>query len=276
MNWRDALLFAADSLPSLVSLQAYICKRCRWDQAGAPAFPPLALDFFSRLHQLSLTIDEPDLLQHVAQCKQLRRLELSAPCGVRATTEMLCAIIQSNSASLEELRLCHFGLRGSERKGQWPSFAAIIEADENNPADVAEMDRWSVLATCPYLRIVELPIKNEVAPQLLAALAKAPVLQALELSLPPRLYPQSAVLLQSAMTSSSWCTIRFLCAQSTQLRDAAELEELLSADGAASEPAPSSAALRRLRVFARRCAGTEHCFMLHPTAAGSFEWQQEY
>jgi hypothetical protein len=296
--WRSAFLLLEKPLPALVTLKVHMCKKVRWAPAQQPDAPePMLpqLHLFSRVHQLCLTIDESDLLEHVAQCTQLRRLQLNARRSIRATAEMMCKIVQANANSLEELRLCHSGWRSSEDKREWPSFALIVEADENNPADVADMERWSVLADCPHLRIVELPIKNEVAPQLLSALAKTPVFQALELSLPPRLYPQSHPLLQSALSSRTWCTIRFYCAFAFQLPNATELEDLLPAAGAASDAAPSNVAapaasssssnsvpnsvtLRRLRVFARRSTATEHCFMLHssPTAAASFEWQQEY
>jgi hypothetical protein len=284
LEWRSAFLLLEKPLPALVTLKVHLSKRVlRWTPVQQPDPPEPVLpqlDLFSRVHQLCLTIDESDLLEHVAQCKELRRLQLSAPYGIGASTAALCKIVEANADTLEELRLCHAGSRSTEIKSSWPSFALLVEADPNDPVDVAEMDRWAVLANCPRLRILELPIKNEVAPQLLSALADAPAFQALELGLWSRLHPQSHPLLQWALASPSWCTIRFHCAQPFHLRDAAELEELLPAAGAVPDlaPWPSSAALRRLRVFTRRAAGTEHCFMLHPVAAaaGSLEWQQEY
>jgi hypothetical protein len=177
LEWRSAFILAAKALPAVVTMKVDVCKRQRGPvqqpDAPEPVLPPL--DLFSRVHQLCLTLDESDLLPHVAQCTELRRLQLNARRGIRATAEMICKIVQANANSLEELRLCHAGWRSSEDKQEWPSFALIVEADENNPADIAEMERWNVLADCPHLRIVELPIKNEVAPQLLAALTTAPV-----------------------------------------------------------------------------------------------------
>jgi hypothetical protein len=298
MYWRRAVVLTAESLPALVLLRVHLTKgrriglaqRLPEPEVSHPDefdFPLPPLDLFSRLHQLCLEINEADLLQHVAHCTHLRRLRLIARNPVHATAKMLCAIVQTNAATLEEFRLC----------AKEDSFITAMEA---NPADDdAEMKRWTVLADCPRLRIVELPIRTDVAPQLLAALSKAPAFQALELSLPPRLYPQSPPLLQSALSSRTWCTIRFHCAFAFQLPNATELEDLLPAAGAASDSSPSNAqaqaaapaasssssnsvpnsvTLRRLRVFARRSTATEHCFMLHssPTAAASFEWQQEY
>jgi hypothetical protein len=236
------------------------------------------LDFFSRLQELSLRLDHPFFLDHLAHCNQLRVLRLIADSNTRITTQAVCAVIAANAATLEELRLCHWISRSAEPKYNWPAFATIVEANPNDPDDVAAMEHWSVLADCPRLRILEVPIKNEVAPQLLAALTKAPAFQALELSLPPRLYPQSPPLLQSALASATWCSIRFLYPD-PQLRNVEELESFMSAAGATQEGGvlPSSVALRRLCVITRRAVMmNERCFMLRSTAEGSLEWQQEY
>jgi hypothetical protein len=253
-------------------------------------FPLPPLDLFSRLHQLCLEINEADLLQHVAHCSHLRRLQLSASDNIRVPAKMLCAIVQANAGTLEEFRLCLSESRCSEKDSGWPTFTPAIQGDPHsrNPADdEGGMDRWSVLADCPRLRVVELPSRTDVAPQLLAALSKAPSFQSLDLRLPPLVSPRLRALLPCALASSSWCSIRFLCARTVQLSSSADVEGLLPADAAVfdSSPSgadsrssraqlPSTATLQRLRIFIRRAADSERCFMLHSTSAGSLEWQQ--
>jgi hypothetical protein len=134
-----------------------------------------------------------------------------------------------------------------------------------------------------HLRVLELPLTDSVrmTPHLLSALAKAPAFQSLELALTTpllRCQPQVA-LLPSALSSSSWCSVRLIVPETTGLRSTAGLAKFLPPSSALSalEQSASAAALRRLRLIVRcESSPNEYCFALCQRNVGLFQWQSEY
>jgi hypothetical protein len=259
----DALLQRCSAIPTLTRLQARTASY--WDPS-----PPPPLSVFTRLQQLRLELSGDKLLPHLAQCNQLRVLQMRfcTPDAVRA--ESLCAIVAANAAMLEELRFCIVSPRYSLA-------SALAE-------DAVDADKWSVLATCMRLRVLELPLDRSLSSHVLHALAKIPAFQSLELALTKRQLPRSAsvrtTLLPCALSSSSWCSVcLFLPAKGGALLSASEVVTMLPPTAPSSlVEAASAAALRRLRVLVSRISySTERCFVLHrPADAGSIKWQREY
>jgi len=214
---------------------------------------------FARLQQLRLELYDALLLPHVAQCNQLRVLQVCSH-RMSISAEFLCNIAAANAATLEELRLTM-----SESTG-----AAA---------------NWSAFARCARLRVFELPTGGQ-SPHLFVALSKAPAFQSLELALTTQLSQSRLLpsLLSSALAALSWCSVRlFLPAASSRaaavLPSAVDLAAVLSpASLSLTFQPPSDAALRRLRVFVS-CASqsTERCFVLRKlSSGGALKWQSEY
>ena len=256
------------AIPTLTRLQADVDL----DPFDFDHGPPPSLFVFTQLQQLRLELDDNKLLPHMAQCNQLRVLELFFRGKDPITAKSLCAVVSANTAALEELR---FSVR-------WQGCSLSSAFSEGD----AGATNWCVLVKCEQLRVLELPLSDMLTPHLLNALAQAPAFQSLELALPAspwRCTPQK-MLLRSALASSSWCSVRLFLPEKTiaaALRSlAAGLSKLLppsSATATLNEPS-SAAALHRLRVFVRRMPdSTERCLVLRQTNdSGSFEWQYEY
>jgi hypothetical protein len=137
------------------------------------------------------------------------------------------------------------------------------------------------------LRVLELPLDRTMTltPHLLVALAQLPVFQSLELVLsasPSQSRPLEQ-LLPFVLSSSSWCSVRLLLTETRSLPTLpapgglAKLFPPSSAMAEMTQP-PSTAALRRLRVFVSRDSHpSERCFVLRKTTGdGSLKWQIEY
>jgi hypothetical protein len=246
------------AIPTLTRLQANV----PWDN-----MPPL--NVFVRLQQLRLQLDNERLLPRVAECNHLRVLQLSFHTRSGASAESLCAIVAANAATLEELR---FGIT-DQRLLLQSALAAGASGEAN----------WSALSQCVRLRVLELPVHFALTSHLLEALALAPVFQSLELALPglPSKYTSQVALLPSALSSSSWCSVRLFfpsMADAYALRSTAGLAKLLPPSSADMDQPSSASALSRLRVFVK-CAShsAERCFMLcRPNDDGSLQWQREY
>jgi hypothetical protein len=238
--------------------------------------PPVS--FFTRLQQLRLELSGDKLLPHLAQCKQLRVLQLRfcTPDAVRA--ESLCAIVAANAATLEELCFSR------DMVHPWRcSLASAL----NQEAEGAE--KWGVLANCAQLRVLELPLtqKGALTSHLFEALAKLTAFQSLQLALPavPSHCRPQGTLLSSALSSSSWCSVRlFLPDASTvaALRSTGGLSRMLPPPSTQTEllhSLSSTITLHRLRVFLQ-CASdsTERCFVLRQTndEEGPLVWHNEY
>jgi hypothetical protein len=260
----NGLLQRCTAIPTLTRLQAIAGIR-RYERACHPNALP-SLSTFARLQQLCLEFRDVALLIHLAHCTQLRVLQLSSSTSGPVNAESLCAIVSANAATLEELRFCLC----------WKGYSLPSAFAEGGIGAA----KWSVLASCARLRVLELPLKNpmRLSSHLLRALADA---QSLELALPAapsECTPQMA-LLPSALASSSWCSVRlFLPAGTTDadlLSSAPDVAKMLPLMAVP----PSIASLRRLRVFMRGASlSTERCFRLRMTndGYGSIKWQREY
>jgi hypothetical protein len=259
----DDLLQRCTAIPTLTRLQSSTGLFRR------NPTPMPRLTVFAHLQQLRLELDDSKLLPHMAQCNQLRVLELSFDSRSGASAESLCAIVVANAATLEELRF------SCERRYLLPSSAFTEGA--------AGVANWCVLAQCVRLRVLELPVPDVLTRHLLSALAQAPAFQSLELALPAspwRCTPQRT-LLRSALSSSSWCSVRlFLPSNSSvaTLRSTAGLTKMLPPPSSKAVQSTSAATLRRLRVFVKRAGyADECCFVLRKTNSdGLLEWQCEY
>jgi hypothetical protein len=268
---NNELMRRCAAIPTLTRLQA-CTGESRWDPTP---LPPLSV--FTHLQQLRLEFHDAAWLPHLAECNQLRVLQLLFRARGSISAESLCAIVSANAATLEELRFC-FNLNGSSL----PS--AFSEGD-------AGAANWCALAKCERLRVLELPLTCSVrlSSYLLRALAKARAFQSLVLALlvPPSQCQPQLTLLRSALTSVSWCSVRlFFSAETTDeylLSSAAHVAHLLPPStpeqlAVIQPPAHLSAALHRLRVFGT-CAShsSERCFVLRMTKDGaSPKWQREY
>jgi hypothetical protein len=234
------------------------------------------LPIFNRLQQLRLELNEEDkLFPHVAECNQLRVLQVLFRTSESVSAETLRTIVVANSLTLEELRL-------SCSTTAPCTLASSLEAG----AEGAE--KWSVLAQCKRLRVMELPLDRALmlSPHLFEALGKLPAFQSLELALSAsslQCKPQPSLLL-AALSSSSWCSVRLFLPSTTNaaaVRSAGGLTTLLPPPGPdqlLQLPERLTAALRRLRVFIKRASHpTERCFVLHRTSDSSqLKWHLEY
>jgi hypothetical protein len=253
---NEDLLQRCAAIPTLTRLQTSCWGEGHWPpNVIRPPPPPLTM--FAPLQQLRLQLDDGSLLPYVAQCNQLRVLQI---CSHRTyiSGESLCTIVAANAATLEEVRLTIWVFTGA-----------------------AAAANWSAFARCARLRVFELPMDGQ-SPHLFVALSKAPAFQSLELALTTQLSQSRLLpaLLPSALSSSSWCSVRlFLPAASKAAAppSTADLTAMLSPASLTFQP-PSDAALRRLRVFVCCTSqSTEHCFVLRKSSGGGLlKWQCEY
>jgi hypothetical protein len=249
-------------------MQIYTDPHSIWDPAP---LPPLSI--FARLQQLRLQLVTNKLLPHLAECNQLRVLQLRFCMKATVRSQSLCAIIAPNAATLEELCFS----RNFDDRWQSKLASALTKC----------AGQWRVLAKCVRLRMFELPLDAALTHHLLDALAQAPVFQSLDLSLPAapwRCNAQSTLLL-SALSSLSWCSVRLFLPEKSSpatLRSITGLTKMLPPPGPAQlvqPPTSLTAALRRLRVFVKRAGySDERCFILRKANEGDgrLEWQLEY